>query len=123
MKLSKRFIINACLVVLAVAVVVGIQFMNGAGTVKADQDKVCVCHAAGKDSSPDTPQQYICLHPDINGWINGHSTEDTANHAPDFLCNTCDDCNVPVPTPSPTPAPTPTPTPAPTPTPTPTPAP
>jgi hypothetical protein len=89
--------------------------MSRSSVVYADNvGKDCVCHAAGKNSDPDTPQQYICIHPSKNAVTlnddGGHLNEDTKNHAPDYLCSDCSECG-PAPSPEPSPEPTPEPSP------------
>jgi hypothetical protein len=119
--MSKKLVTNLGLIVLAVAVVIGFQMITGVSTVKASADKDCVCHAAGKDGSHDTPQQYICLHPSVQGVTlndnGGHLNEDSSHgpeHAPDFLCTDCSECG-PAPSPEPSPSPSPEPSPSPSP--------
>ena len=121
MKVSGKFLVNAALIAGAIAVVVGFQFMQGAGTVQASAEKDCICHAAGKARSTTTPQQYICITPSVNAVTEnengGHLNEDTThipNHAADFLCEDCSECGPP-PSPEPSPSPDPTPSPSPSP--------
>ncbi len=112
--MQKKLITNVGLIVLAVAVVIGLQMIRGVSTVQASADKDCVCHAAGPN-----PTQYICIHPSVQAVTQndngGHLNEDTTTppgHAADFLCSDCSECG-PAPTPTPAPSPTPNPSPSP----------
>lgn len=114
MRMNKKFFANVALIVLAVAVVIGVQMVRGVSTVQAKADKDCVCHAAGPD-----PTQYICIHPSVQAVTEndngGHLNEDATHgpaHAPDFLCDDCSECGgAPSPSPSPSPEPSPSPSP------------
>jgi hypothetical protein len=110
--MSKKLLTNVGLIVFAVAVVIGVQMSRGVSTVQADPGgKTCICHAAGSGGAND-PQQYICLHPSDNATVDnaqaGHLNEDATHgpaHAPDFVCDTCADCEKGNPQPSPSPSP------------------
>jgi hypothetical protein len=91
MKTDRKLLTNIGLIVLAVALVIGVQMSRNVSTVQASADKDCVCHAAGKDKL-DTPQQYICIHPSVQGVTlndnGGHLNEDSSHgpvHAPTSL--------------------------------------
>jgi len=122
MRSDRKLVTNIALIVLAVALVIGVQMSRNVSTVQASAEKDCICHAAGPP-----PTQYICLHPSVNAVTEnekaGHLNEDATHgpfHALDYLCNDCSECGPkPSPTPDPTPEPTPDPTPDPTPEPTP----
>jgi hypothetical protein len=108
MKLDRKMLTNLGLIVLAVAVVIGLQMVRGVSTVQAKAEKDCICHAAGPP-----PTQYICIHPSVNAVSEndqaGHLNEDATHgpeHAADFECDDCSECG-PAPTPEPTPEPTP----------------
>jgi len=114
--MSKKIFTNIGLIVLAVAVVIGLQMIRGASTVQAAAQKDCICHAAGP-----APTQYICLHPSVNAVTQndqaGHLNEDATHgpqHAADYLCEDCSQCG-PAPSPSPDPSPDPSPAPSPSP--------
>ena len=111
MKVDRKLVTNITMIVLAIAVVVGVQAMRGAGTAQAaPAPKQYICHAAGPD-----PTQYICIHVSENaGSLNdnaGHLNEDTTtppDHAADIPVDSCDECpGGPPPSPSPSPSPSP----------------
>ena len=99
MKVDRKLVTNITMIVLAIAVVVGVQAMRGAGTAQA---------------AP-APKQYICIHVSENaGSLNdnaGHLNEDTTtppDHAADIPVDSCDECpGGPPPSPSPSPSPSP----------------
>ena len=113
MRVDRKLLANVGLIVVAVAVVIGVQMFRGATTVQAAADKDCICHAAGPE-----PTQYICLHPSVNAVTEnekaGHLNEDATHgpeHAADFLCSDCSECDA-ASSPSPSPVPSPSPSPA-----------
>lgn len=102
---------------IVVGVLLVLLLVQAAPTVDAKQDKVYVCHAAGRDGTT----KYVTLHVPATdtGYPKGHFTEggtQAAGHEDDYL----GECDEPEPTATPTQRPTPPPTSTPAPTATPT---
>ena len=115
MRIDRKFWINVGMIALGAAAIAVFQ-VNTVGTVQAKAEKDCICHAAGKNSLHDVPQQYICITTSVNAVTQnengGHLNEDASHgpeHAFDFLCEDCSECENATPPPTPDPTPTPTP--------------